>query len=335
VSARTTDLEVAKCKLKDVEGRVARDEPVLPRADGLKYDHLRDDLRVHYETTGSRDLDEADFRFAHLDPFFKNVRAVAIDRPLIARYVQHRQHEGASNGTIRQELGVLSRMLNLAHENNRLVRVPSLRGLKPAEAKPRQGFFERDQFASVVRRLPDDLQVAVAVSYAFGWRTQSEVLTLERRHLDLKAKTLRLDPGSTKNGEGRTVSLPDDVAALLAQQLARVEIAQRTALAVIPWLFPHLSGPARLGQRRKDFRKVWGHGLPKGGALRAAAARSTPDGSARYGARRHPARRGDADHRTQDRGDVPALRDRERGRPPRGGAQAHWHSFWHSRPPSA
>ena len=38
-----------------------------------------------------------------------------------------------------------------------------------------------------------DLQ-AIAVAYTFGWRMQSEVLSLERRHLDLEAGTLRLDP---------------------------------------------------------------------------------------------------------------------------------------------
>jgi hypothetical protein len=107
---------------------------------------------------------------------------VAIDRPMLTRYVQHRQHEGASNGTVNRELGVLGRMLNLAVETGRLMRVPSLRGLKPAEATARQGFFERGQFEAVCRRLPVDLQVAVSVAYAFGWRMQSEVLTLERRH---------------------------------------------------------------------------------------------------------------------------------------------------------
>src|SRR5262245_8450864 len=80
VSARTDDRDVAFRKLRDVEGRVARHEPVLPHVEGIKYDHLKDDLRAHYETTGARDLAEADFRLAHLTPFFRGVRAVAIDR---------------------------------------------------------------------------------------------------------------------------------------------------------------------------------------------------------------------------------------------------------------
>ena len=56
---------------------------------------------------------------------------------------------------------------------------------------------------AVRARLPADLQVAVTIAYTFGWRMQSEVLALETRQLDLAAGTLRLDPGSTKNDEGR------------------------------------------------------------------------------------------------------------------------------------
>jgi integrase len=76
---------------------------------------------------------------------------------------------------------------------------------KLKENGPRQGFFEQTQYDAVRRHLSPDIQVATAIAYAFGWRTQSEVLTLERRHLDLEAGTLRLDPGTTKNDEGRVV----------------------------------------------------------------------------------------------------------------------------------
>jgi integrase len=94
-------------------------------------------------------------------------------------------------------------MLKVAYENGKLMRMPIIRKLK--EAAPRQGFFEREQFQAVRRHLPEDLQVAATIAYTFGWRTQSEILTLERRQLDLKAGTLRLDPGATKNDDGRMV----------------------------------------------------------------------------------------------------------------------------------
>ena len=69
-------------------------------------------------------------------------------------------------------------MLGLAFEHNKLLRLPIVHKLK--EAAPRAGFFEADQYEAVRRRLPEDLQTAAAIAYTFGWRTQSEVLTLTR-----------------------------------------------------------------------------------------------------------------------------------------------------------
>jgi integrase len=78
----------------------------------------------------------------------------------------------------------------------------------------------------VRRRLPEDLQVAVTIMYVYGWRLR-EVIGLERRHLDLTAGTLTLDPGSTKNGDGRVVVLTADLAVLLAEQVERVKALER------------------------------------------------------------------------------------------------------------
>jgi integrase len=153
-------------------------------------------------------------------------------------------------------------MLRLAYEHGKLLRLPVIRKLK--ENGPRQGFFEREQYEAVRRRLRPDLQVAVAIAYAFGWRMQSEVLCLERRQLDLDAGTLRLDPGTTKNDDGRLVYLPPDVKAQLAAQVERVRGLERQTGRIIPYLFPHLRGRHR-GQRRRDFRKAWAKACEKAG----------------------------------------------------------------------
>lgn len=81
---------------------------------------------------------------------------------------------------------------------------------------------------------------------------------MERRHLDLAAGTLRLDPGMTKNGEGRVVYLTDELKTALAAQQARVEALQKRLGRIIPALFPHLGGRGRRrGEAIRDFRKVW------------------------------------------------------------------------------
>jgi integrase len=244
----------AKRFLREREGRVATGQAILPRVDRIRYEEIAQNLRQHYAATGARDVEEAGARLKHLDLFFTQRRVAAINQAEATDYTLKRQGEGAANGTINRELAVLGRMLKLAYENGKLLRLPVIRKLK--ENGPRQGFFEQAQYDAVRRHLSPDIQVATAIAYAFGWRTQSEVLTLERRHLDLAAGTLRLDPGTTKNDEGRVVYLTPELKGLLAAQLERVEALQRQTGRIVPYLFPHLRGRRR-GERRRDFRKAW------------------------------------------------------------------------------
>jgi integrase len=170
----------------------------MPRVDRIRYDEAVADLRRHYETVRGDHVVPRWVREAlkPLDAFFVGRRLVAVTPVLITDYVHRRQAQGAANGTINRELAVLGRMLRLAYEHGKLARLQVIRKLE--EAAPREGFFERGQYDAVRRRLKPDLQVAVAIACAYGWRMQSEVLTLERRQLDVDAGTLRLDPGTTK-----------------------------------------------------------------------------------------------------------------------------------------
>ncbi len=127
---------------------------------------------------------------------------------------------------------------------------------KPKEAAPRGGFFERPQYEAVRRQLDADLRVAVTIAYTFGWRMQSEVLALERRHLDLEAGTLRLDPGMAKNEEGRVVYLTPELRTLLGDQLERIRDLENRRKEIVPCPFPHF-GPRLAGKRIRDFRKAW------------------------------------------------------------------------------
>ncbi|MGH7335802.1 MAG: tyrosine-type recombinase/integrase [Candidatus Rokuibacteriota bacterium] len=97
--------------------------------------------------------------------------------------------------------------------------------------------------------------MAVTIAYVYGWR-KGEVLGLERRQVDLKAGTLRLDPGTTKNKEGRVVYLTQEVSRLLGEQLARVDALQKQLTKIVPYVFPHLEGQHR-GRRITGFRKAW------------------------------------------------------------------------------
>jgi len=221
----------------------------------VRYEEAAKALREHYTVTGARDLTEAEYRLAHLDRFFAHRKLASIGPADAEQYALARQKAGASNGTVNRELAVLGRMLKLAYEHGTLARLPILRKL--TEAAPRQGFFERDRFEAVRWRLSSDLQVAVSIAHTYGWRMQSEILPLERRQLDLEAGTLRLDPGQTKNKDGRVVVLTAELRRLLIEQVERVRTLERHRGIIVRYLFPHLTGLRRAGEPRRDFRRAW------------------------------------------------------------------------------
>jgi integrase len=175
---------------------------------------------------------------------------------------------------------VLVRVLGLAYEGRKLLRLPVIRKIKGAP--PRQGFFEPAAFEAVRRELRPDLRVAVALAYALGWRMQSEVLPLALRQVDLQSGTIRLDPGQAKNEEGRVVYLPADLQVLVAAHVKQVRALERKLGRIIPHLFPHLRGRHR-GERIKDFRRAWQGGLPARQGRADAAARLPAHGGPEFG----------------------------------------------------
>ena len=254
-STGTAKQKEAERFLKNREGRNAAGLPPLPRVDRITYDELASDLRLHYETTGTRGLKEADTRFKTLRLFFTGRRATSIKGVLAEEYVQHRLKSGVTPATINRELATLIRMLRLGYERDKVAKLPLIHKL--TEAPPRAGFFERADFEAVRRTLRPDLQLAVTIAHSYGWRMQSEILTLGLSQIDLIAGTMRINPGGSKTGEGRTVYLSGEVKRMLEEQIERVRGLYRTLGRVIPFLFPHLSRGRFQGQRIRDFRKSW------------------------------------------------------------------------------
>ncbi len=115
--------------LKDREGRAATGQPVIPRLNRIVYEDAAADPRTHDQRTK---------------------RIAAIGPADVTRYVAARQAEGAANGSINRELAVLGRMLKLAYENGKHIRLPLIHKLKERHRRP-------------------DLQAAVSIAYAFGW----------------------------------------------------------------------------------------------------------------------------------------------------------------------
>jgi integrase len=119
------------------------------------------------------------------------------------------------------------------------------------EDNARTGFFEPEQFAAVLNALPRYLRAVIQTAYITGWRVPSEILTRQRHHVDLDSGWLRLDPGETKNGQGRNCPLTAELFGILEAQVERTREIELATGRIIPWLFH------RDGHPIKDFRTVW------------------------------------------------------------------------------
>jgi integrase len=106
---------------------------------------------------------------------------------------------------VRLELAALRRAFTLGAEAGRVVRVPCFPTVTVENA--RSGFVEGAAFDRLLGELPEYLRPLATLACWIGWR-KGELLSLEWRQVNLDTGEVRLDPGTTKNGDGRVVFLP-------------------------------------------------------------------------------------------------------------------------------
>jgi integrase len=247
-SARTTSRAVAGKQLEHWKAQI-RQGTYVPDADQTRFDALVTLLLDEYRANGRKSLDRVKAAVDHLTGFFTGWRAQAISTDRVLAYVRHRQQQQAANATINRELAALKRMFRLGERAGRIVRRPFIDLLQ--EHNARTGFFERDECDAVLARLPDDLQAVFTVAYLTGWRVKSELLTRHWAHVDFQSGWLRLEPGETKNAEGRQFPLTPALRVVLERQRARTRAVEKATGTIIPWLFH------RSGRPIKSFRRAW------------------------------------------------------------------------------
>jgi integrase len=251
-NTKTTDRQLAKRLRDERVGRVARGEHLDPRRDKTTYGEARAVLLNYYALAGR----EAPLpRLAHLDPFFSSTKLTDIKTARVEAYRMQRTQAGAAVATINREVLALITLLRVAYGRELLQALPSTKGWKPREDNTRTVFVTDVEFAAVQQHLPEKLKVAALVAFTLGWRKR-EVLDLRRDQFDAQAGILRLDPGSTKNKDGRVAYVPEELRVVLVAQLGRVKALHLRVGKVTPWLFPHLEGQ-HAGDRIVDPRKSW------------------------------------------------------------------------------
>ena len=240
--------EVAKMLLRKREGEISAGKIPSIHIEKVTFDDLADDLRVDYEINNRKSLNRLGISIDHLRDSFEGFRIVEINSTRIKSHIQKRQEEGASNATINRELAALKRMLMLAKRSTppKVENIPFIPLLK--ENAPRRGFFEHGEFLALRDALPDYLKGFVTFGYKTGWRL-SEIANLTWGQVDLNQGIVRLNPGETKNDDGRSVYLDSE----LREVFERLWEARKKKQRILPWVFLSESGKGKI----KWYYRAW------------------------------------------------------------------------------
>lgn len=186
------------------EGDVAKGLPVSPEIGRMLFSDALQDVLRDQRANERRAVDSTERRIKlHLLPYFGTRRISEVTTTHVRAYVEHRREEGAVAATINRELSVIRRAFRLAYRAGNILAVPHLEFLDESR-NVRQGFLEPADFLRVHASLtPQVYADAAALAYVTGWRVASEVLPLTWSQVDLRGKLLRVNPGTTKAGEGR------------------------------------------------------------------------------------------------------------------------------------
>jgi len=171
-----------------------------------------------------------------------------ISTPMINQYIEKRLAAGAANATVNRELAGLKRMLNMGANQTppKVNRVPYIQMLK--ENNARQGFLEHGQFLALREHLPDYLKGFVTFGYKCGWRI-SEIAGLTWKQVDREQGIVRLEVGTTKNKEARTVYLDNELREVFNAQWNR----RKRSESLTPFVFPSAQGEGKIS----DIRRGW------------------------------------------------------------------------------
>jgi integrase len=258
-SSDETSRSKAVDKLKDRLGEIRSGDFIGVDAKRTTLGDMIAMLETDYQVNARKSWRRAEEAAAHLTAVFDKTRLARTMTPdLIGRYITQRQDAQAAPATIRYELAMLRRCFTLALRAGKVARKPYIPSIEVRNT--RSGFFEEPEFAAVLAHLPTDIQPLVAFQYYTGWRI-SEVRGLQWKQVDLKAQVVRLEPGTTKNDEGRVFPFGrfPQLAAVLVGQRERTAQVEKAAGRIIPHVF-HRAGAPIL-----DFRGAFESACEKAG----------------------------------------------------------------------
>lgn len=236
--------------LRRRHAEMGKGQLIGPDMDKTTFEHLATMIEQDYLVNQRRSLKRMKTSLAALRAFFgpSLARDITLDR--MNTYVAARLEDGIMPASIRNDLAILRRAFRLAARSGKAI-VPPFPSLDVNNV--RKGFFEREDFEAVRTHLPDALQGVMTFAYCTGWRVRSEILPLQWKQIDWTAGTVRLEPGTTKNDEGRVFpfAVLPELADMLKRQWEHTKTLQRETGRLIGPVFH------RNGRPIKDYRGAW------------------------------------------------------------------------------
>jgi integrase len=237
--------------LKTREGEIADGKRPGICFDRINFDDLLKDYVTDYKINGKRTLKKAERCVSFLLQELSGMMAPEITTDVIKKYIEKRLSSGLGNATVNREFAALKRAFNLAARCTppKVSMVPYIPMLK--ENNIRKGFIEHKEYLALKNALPDYLKPILSFGYFTGWR-KAEILNLKWSHVNLRDGIVRLEPGETKNSEGRTIYM-EPALWDMAKQL------HKNRRMDCFFVFN------RDGERIDDFRKAWGSACTSAG----------------------------------------------------------------------
>lgn len=221
----------------------------------IRFRELAQEVLTDYRDNERASIGHVERRLhLHLLPAFGEIRAADFSTAHVKRYIHARREQGASNATINRELAVVKRAFHLAVESDppRVARVPYIPMLE--ENNVRTGFLEHDAYLRLRDELPEEIRLLFVIGYYTGAR-KGELLSLRWEQVDLAANRITLEPGTTKNREGRTLPVYGEMQHWLLME-KEIRDARHPGC---PYVF------RRGGSAIKNFRKSWAEACKRAG----------------------------------------------------------------------
>lgn len=254
----TTEPE-ARRFLKERLKQIAAGTFAGPAEERVTVSDLLDDLMTYLNNKGAKSVVSFESHIKPVRAFFSLRRAVEVTTAMVEEYVAERLAQGKARATVNRETGALRQAFNLAAKRKpaKLTRAPFIPMLN--EDNARQGFFEGDEFASVVANLPAPVDDIALFAYLSGWR-KGEILSLRWDAVDRQGREIKLR--TSKSGRPRTLPLEGELADLVLEKRWRArEFAREDGTTALSEFVFHAGD----GRAVVDFKRSWATACDKVG----------------------------------------------------------------------